>query len=576
MNFKYMKMILAILIIFLNLNYLLAKQNIDHGNKIFLNKAWDLYKDKKYDQIIEITTKYLGSYPDDLEAYYLRGISFYNLNKFKESINDFSKIISTNPLYYENLYSWRGAAYYRLKIWDRAISDLSKDLLNNPNDTNILYRRARSYSELGKYKMAISDYSRILKSNADDRQIYLYRSQAYFKNSEYQHGFNDLFKGSNIYYLTLVICLMYLGAFLLSFLVMLIIFRRKKYNENEKYALYNRYNSLTGLPLLFGAIYILQEFQLWKLTFNLASVFLGGKDVFIVLLLIFLVSLILFGFKICHSTIISYYLQKRVRKVEISFFRYLKISSLIFIYFFLVQLGFFTYMLFVENLNVQGWPGQLISFGLICILLYLVMNTYTWFISFFWGRLKDIEKEVNFLYSDFVNKFNIKLKSLRVLKTSDCKMANAWVTGIRKNQIFVTDYLINNFTIKEVKGVLAHEIGHVKKKHIYYRFAIIIFLLISSHYIGVYFENFYWAELIYILISITFIFTILFRYQENEADLYAIENTDDPYAYLSALEKLVHLNTSTLKVRKFEEKMHTHPSIDKRIARLKKILESKQ
>jgi STE24 endopeptidase len=77
------------------------------------------------------------------------------------------------------------------------------------------------------------------------------------------------------------------------------------------------------------------------------------------------------------------------------------------------------------------------------------------------GELRDaIEK--------FAQKAGFKLKNIYVINGSKrSKKSNAYFSGLgTKKRIVLYDTLIKNHTIEELVAVLAHEIGHYKKKHI--------------------------------------------------------------------------------------------------------------
>ncbi|MEP7168317.1 MAG: M48 family metallopeptidase, partial [Bacteroidota bacterium] len=77
----------------------------------------------------------------------------------------------------------------------------------------------------------------------------------------------------------------------------------------------------------------------------------------------------------------------------------------------------------------------------------------------------------------YCSKVGFKLKDLFVMDGSKrSSKANAFFSGIgAKKRIVLFDTLINNHTNNELVAVLAHEIGHYKKKHTIYSFILSIF-----------------------------------------------------------------------------------------------------
>ncbi|MCX6244026.1 MAG: M48 family metallopeptidase, partial [Bacteroidetes bacterium] len=67
----------------------------------------------------------------------------------------------------------------------------------------------------------------------------------------------------------------------------------------------------------------------------------------------------------------------------------------------------------------------------------------------------------------FATKVGFRLKNIYVIDGSKrSKKANAYFTGLgMKKRIVLYDTLISDHTVEELVAVLAHEIGHYKKKH---------------------------------------------------------------------------------------------------------------
>lgn len=160
------------------------------------------------------------------------------------------------------------------------------------------------------------------------------------------------------------------------------------------------------------------------------------------------------------------------------------------------------------------------------------------------------------------------------------KIANAIVTGFIVKKIFIADHLVKNLTIEEIKAILSHEIGHVKKFHLGIRaLFFLLFYPISTlsldliekfHYIPSEpsFVAVFWmliAMILYIVFYFGFVFMFICRIQERQADRYVIESGVNIRVYISALTKLAALNFSKKAINKVDEKFQTHPSIQRRI-----------
>lgn len=183
------------------------------------------------------------------------------------------------------------------------------------------------------------------------------------------------------------------------------------------------------------------------------------------------------------------------------------------------------------------------------------------------------EQLFNFIHQ--TGSYDVKLM---IWPTKKSKVANALVTGfLKKKQIFISDYLLESMTTEEVEAILAHEIGHIKHRHLWKRLALIAIFFGSMYVIGVgmdwYEEQFtdipVWIGLSLMIGILIVYMTLGFKYfsrvQERQADEYVLALNVDYRDFSSALLKLAKLNHMTSKMNKLDESFQTHPSIAKRI-----------
>ena len=171
--------------------------------------------------------------------------------------------------------------------------------------------------------------------------------------------------------------------------------------------------------------------------------------------------------------------------------------------------------------------------------------------------------------------------------------SNAFFTGFgRHKRIALFDTLIAKHTVAELVAVLAHEIGHYKKKHIVKNLVIsivhtgLLFWLLSffigerglfeafgmqevSVYAGLLFFGMLYSPLEF-LISLGL--HALSRRHEFEADRFAAEATHEPSAMISALKKLSVDNLSHLTPHRLYVWLnYSHPTVVDRIEALSAI-----
>ena len=171
---------------------------------------------------------------------------------------------------------------------------------------------------------------------------------------------------------------------------------------------------------------------------------------------------------------------------------------------------------------------------------------------------------------------------------------NAFFSGMGKVKIIgLFDTLIAKLTIKEVVAVLAHEVGHYKRKHVYTMFAfsnvqmLVMFSLMGwllgnpnlSKAMGSETPSFHLSILAFFLLF-TPLSTLLglinnsfSRHNEYQADQYSLDTYSDAKEHMySALKKLSVESLSNLNPHPLYVAVHySHPPILDRLANLKKV-----
>ena len=256
-------------------------------------------------------------------------------------------------------------------------------------------------------------------------------------------------------------------------------------------------------------------------------------------------------------------------------------------------IGWALIYLIVWIYNFTGTNFWLYAWGLMtCISIFFMMFYSSLIVPIFNkqtpledGRLKKaIEK--------FAEKVWFKLDNIYVIDGSKrSTKANAYFSGFGpKKRIVLYDTLINDLKTKELVAVLAHEIGHYKRKHTLQMLAFSIIqtgfmLWVLSLALGM--GEFSFAlgaekpSFHMWIIAFGIVFTpisiilgllgnIMSRKNEYEADAYAREYNDSK-ALASALKKLSINNLSNLKPHPvYEFFYYSHPTVLKRLGALLK------
>jgi STE24 endopeptidase len=237
-------------------------------------------------------------------------------------------------------------------------------------------------------------------------------------------------------------------------------------------------------------------------------------------------------------------------------------------------------------------PDFWIWFSLIAAAFVLFINMfYTSIIVPLFNKLTPLaEGELKDAIVAFSNKINFPVNNILVIDGSKrSKKANAFFSGIgKKKKIVLYDTLISNHTTEELVAVLAHEVGHYKKKHIIWGYflsvtqitftlfvlSLMIFnenlsLALGGTQFAIHLNLMAFAILFSPISGITGIFMSMYsRKNEFEADAYARE-TYSGTALAQALKKLSVDNLSNLYPHPLYVFFHySHPPLLRRLEAL--------
>lgn len=268
--------------------------------------------------------------------------------------------------------------------------------------------------------------------------------------------------------------------------------------------------------------------------------------------------------------------------------------------------------------KLKGWVlGAIIGGGLLALIVWIYESTGQWFWLLAWGvvtfftvfmalfysnlivplfnKQKPLEEgELRRAIEGFAEKAGFKLKNIFVMDGSKrSTKANAYFTGLGpKKRIVLYDTLIEKHTTDELVAVLAHEIGHYKKKHTatgliagIVQTGILLYILglfvgnpLLSEALGAGNASFHIGILAFGMLysPISTLLGILMNYisRRNEfaADEFATVNYDGS-SLISALKKLSVENLSNLRPHPAVVVVgYSHPPLLQRLAHIEKVM----
>ncbi len=232
----------------------------------------------------------------------------------------------------------------------------------------------------------------------------------------------------------------------------------------------------------------------------------------------------------------------------------------------------------------------------IVAVIYMLIVQYvapTWIMPIF-NKFKPLEDgELKSAIMSYAASIQFPLKQLYIMDGSKrSRKSNAFFTGFGKNKrIVLFDTLVEQHTVPELVAVLAHEMGHYKKKHILQNLVVgiiqtgLMFYLLSfaisyrglfdaffmehiSVYTGLIFFGMLMAPLDFFVGLLT---QMRSRYNEYQADRFSVQTTTNPGAMIEALKKLSVHNLTNLRPHPFFVFLnYSHPPVLNRIEAIKK------
>jgi STE24 endopeptidase len=248
---------------------------------------------------------------------------------------------------------------------------------------------------------------------------------------------------------------------------------------------------------------------------------------------------------------------------------------------------------FFQEAGPKAWFLAWAGITLFSLLLQYVAPS--WIMPLFNKFVPLEDGELKRSIMQYAGEVNFPLSGIYVIDGSKrSSKANAFFTGFgKRKRIALFDTLINNHPIQELVAVLAHEIGHFKKKHIIINMVLSLLNLGALFFLLSLFMNnqglfhaFFmkdvsvYGSLIFFMLlysPVEFVLSLflqaLSRRHEFEADYFAVSTYSGGQALAEALKKLSRSNLSNLTPHPLYVFLnYSHPPVMHRISRIRESL----
>lgn len=141
---------------------------------------------------IELFTQAIEIEPENLDAYFYRGLAKYSLGDYNGAVLDYTKVLFYKPD--ADTYYNRGNAKFALDDFLGAKEDYTKALEIDSDLFDAIYNLALTNFYLGEYAEAIEGFDKITNAFPTDTKAHAQKAMAYMELKEYDEAFNNYAK----------------------------------------------------------------------------------------------------------------------------------------------------------------------------------------------------------------------------------------------------------------------------------------------------------------------------------------------------------------------------------------------
>ena len=214
-------------------------------------------------------------------------------------------------------------------------------------------------------------------------------------------------------------------------------------------------------------------------------------------------------------------------------------------------------------------PRQAALYGVIGFIAWVILSQK---VAKVWGaKLHALTSgELRDRIFELSHKAGVVLKQIYILPEDRAQLSNAFARS--DNSVMISSSLVKNLSKREVDGIMAHEIGHLKERHPQKSSAITVAVIIIANALAMMSHRIIGNDLsldIGFSCALILALAVLFfvsRRNERTADTIGIQLTNDPEAFISGFAKLSRLNLTPLHSGGWGESLETHPRSMQRLA----------
>ena len=149
----------------------------DSNSVTLFTRAATLIGLENYADGIKYINQYIAKYPDDANAYFVKGFAEDQAKDYKTAILDFTEALRRNP---DHTYAmmYKGHSHLYLDQYPEAFELFTRVIKKEPKNMLAYYNRGLALSKLNKYKESVDDFTQAIKIDSAYAPAYNNRGNA--------------------------------------------------------------------------------------------------------------------------------------------------------------------------------------------------------------------------------------------------------------------------------------------------------------------------------------------------------------------------------------------------------------
>ncbi len=161
----------AVAALSLNSNYPNAISQIDAIKNAYFDKGITFLNDERFKEAVKFLRKVETLDPNYNDIHYHLGRSFIGLKEYENAISSLQSVLTSESVS-DDIHFHLGSAYVEQRQFDKAIQHLEKAILSDPNLIEAQYNLARAYRETGNLEAATNAVSETLRLDPNFQPIH--------------------------------------------------------------------------------------------------------------------------------------------------------------------------------------------------------------------------------------------------------------------------------------------------------------------------------------------------------------------------------------------------------------------